>query len=147
MLYEPKTITRSNKLKNNANKAKSPIEDIADDCREYYNYIFTYGERNIKIIEEYFCNNLTMSKLRDKYTKKEIIKETITKVKKSGKKSKSNTKLTVEITPRVKTKEIERVKEYFDEDITTSSLSVKIDIRCFNKDNGFCVGCIFFSFS
>jgi hypothetical protein len=107
MLYEPKVMS-----KKRVPKASSPIEDIADDNRDYYNFIFRYGERNTRIIEEYFCNNLTMKRLKERYTKRTVAKEIIQKKKKN----------------KNKIRTIEKIEEYFDERKLYDDLLVLLSI-------------------
>jgi hypothetical protein len=95
--YEPKTNTKTTKARN---KPIDPIAEIADDTLPYIHYINKYGIKTINLIVYYFCNNLTMKRLKELYTTKEIIKEVKEKRKKNGK---------------IKVKEIERIKECFDE--------------------------------
>jgi hypothetical protein len=93
------------KVRTTGGRPKNQIEEIADDSREYWGYLNKLGDKNANILEYYFCSNLTMRRLRDKYTKKEILKETVRKKKKKNK-NKNN---------KIITKEIERIKEHFNE--------------------------------
>jgi hypothetical protein len=87
-------------IKTKANKPTDPIADIADTTLPYLSYLNRYGDRNIKVIEEWFCSNRTLKNLKEKYTERKKEIKTITKTKKSGK---------------LKTKEIEVIREYFHE--------------------------------
>jgi hypothetical protein len=112
-LYEPRvgttngttnrttnSITNRTNNKTNRNKPSDPIADIADSTLPYISHLNKYGDCNIRVVESYFCSNLTIKKLKEKHTETKIEIKTITKTKKNGKQ---------------KTKEIEIVKEYFDE--------------------------------
>jgi hypothetical protein len=87
-------------IRTKTNKQSDPIADIAETSLPYLSYLNKYGDRNIRIIEEWFCGNRTLKNLKEKYTEKKTEIRTVTKTKKNGK---------------TKTKEIEVIREYFHE--------------------------------
>jgi hypothetical protein len=88
------------KVRTTGGRPKNQIEEIADDSREYWGYLNKLGDKYTNILEYYFCSNLTMRRLRDKYS----TKETKTEFRKNRKK---NGKITV--------RKIETIAERFDD--------------------------------
>jgi hypothetical protein len=122
------------KVRTAGGRIKNQIEDIVDDSREYWGYLNKLGDKSANILEHYFCSNMTMKRLKDKYTKKEVIKEIIQKKKKNKNKNKknnnnnnennSNENNSNENNSKIITKEIERIKEHFDEAKLVDELTI-----------------------
>ncbi|MDR1498705.1 MAG: hypothetical protein LBS34_00250 [Rickettsiales bacterium] len=57
-------------------KSINQMEEIADDSMDYWRYLNLLdnnlgGNKNTKLLEYYFCSNVTMKRLKEMYTKKE----------------------------------------------------------------------------
>jgi hypothetical protein len=91
--YEPRVGTgnrtnrtnRTNKTNNkNHNKPSDPIAEIAGCTLPYISHLNKYGDNNVRVVENYFCSNLTLRKLKQKHTKTKTEVRTVTKTKKNG---------------------------------------------------------------